>query len=138
MAHPSHRQRHVLIVDDDGDCSEAFQVLVQGWGCDAYVAKNPDDALALIGKRHPDAILVDLGLPWIEQGLGLVRQVRELPGGEEFLILAVTGHGRAEDRRRAIGAGCDFFFVKPPDLDEVHEALLTVDAHREWARRRRG
>jgi DNA-binding NarL/FixJ family response regulator len=63
--------------------------------------------------------------------------MRGLPGGDTILVVAVTGHSKDVDRRRAVAAGCDFFFLKPADLDQLHEALSTIQAHREWAIRAR-
>lgn len=83
--------------------------------------------------HRPDAVIVDLGLPSIEDGCALLRQIRQLPGGDAILILVVTGHGREADRRRALEAGGDLFFVKPPNLDKVREDLQIIGAHRERA-----
>jgi DNA-binding response OmpR family regulator len=121
----------VVIVDDHRDCGEAFECLFEFWGCTTVMAATADSALAEMAERLPDALMADLGLPRLADGLALIRAARRLPGGESILILAVTGYGRDIDRRAAMDAGCDFFFVKPPDLDLVFEALRTIESRRE-------
>jgi DNA-binding response OmpR family regulator len=130
MATVVHR---VLVVDDDRDSAEAFQALLESWGYAVAVGHDAAAGLAAASARLPDAVILDFGLPTFDDGDALLRSLRKLPGGDEVLVLAVTGHGAAIDRRRAIAAGCDFFFVKPADLDQIREALSTIDAHREWA-----
>lgn len=119
----------VLVVDDFPDFVEALRYLLECWGCETTAAPNPGTALAAAAERIPDAMFVDLGLPTVDRGLALIRDIRRLPGGDTIVIMAVTGWGRELDRREALKAGCDFFFLKPPDLDQVHDALMTLDTH---------
>lgn len=123
----------VLLIEDDRDSAEAFRLLLEFWGYHVEVAHDGDRALALATARLPYIVVLDLGIPSVDEGCALVRQIRRLPDGDAVLVITVTGYGREVDRRRAIGAGCDFFFLKPPDLDQLREAMSTVQAHREWA-----
>lgn len=122
--------RRVLIVDDHRDCREAFECLLESWGWMTSLAATPEAALAQMAVQLPDALFADLGLPRLADGIAMIRAARRLPGGQSTLILGVTGHGRDIDRRVAMEAGCDYFFVKPPDLDLVRDALRTIGSHR--------
>lgn len=133
----SPRER-VLVIDDFTDTAEALQYLLESWGYTVDVAHDAHAGYALATYQRPDAIIVDLGLPTVAEGCALVRRIRALPIGDLFLILAVTGHGEDSAYRQAIEAGCNFFFVKPADLDELSDALGAIASHRKDAFRARG
>ena len=118
----------VLLVEDDADSAEASEVLFRYWGYDVMVARRADEGLAMALSRHPDAIVLDLGLPTFDDGCAFVRALRAQCGALTLLV-AVTGHGREIDRRRAVEAGCDYFFAKPADLDELKDALSGAPTH---------
>ena len=63
-------------------------------------------------------MFLDIGMPTLS-GYDLARQLRALPGGEDRLLIAVTGWGQPDDRRRTAEAGFDHHLVKPPELDAV-------------------
>jgi CheY-like chemotaxis protein len=71
-------------------------------------------------------VLLDLGLPRLD-GYEVARRMRMVPGLETAMLVAVTGHGRAEDRARAGEAGFDYFMLKPFDPDQL-ERLLSARA----------
>jgi DNA-binding response OmpR family regulator len=123
----------VLVIEDNHDTAEALQVLLASWGFEVDVAHDRVGGLGRAALRRPDVIIVDLGLPTIEDGFAVVRELRGMAGGDQIFVVAVTGHGRDFDRRRALEAGCDLFFLKPPDLDALHRGL--GDAHRELSLR---
>jgi CheY-like chemotaxis protein len=120
----------VLIVEDDLDNAEALRILLEFWGYRVEAARDREDAFRCAQAKLPDAIILDMGLPTFADGCAFVTQLRALPGADAMLIIANTGYGRETDRRKAIGAGCDFFFVKPADLDQVHGALGAIDLRR--------
>ena len=122
-------EHRILLVDDHADFVDALGYLLESWGCESTTATNPTAALAAVAERAPDAIMLDLGLPTLHQGIALIRDIRRLPGADRIVIMAITGHGRDVDRSAAASAGCDFFFLKPPDLDQVYDALRTLDTH---------
>lgn len=129
--------QRILVIDDDKDNADAFAVLFQSWGYTVSVARDGESALALATAELPDAVVTDLGLPTFDDGREVVARLRVLPGGDALLIVAVTGWGSDLDRRKAIGAGCDFFFVKPAELDQLQDALRTIAAHKQWVERGR-
>ena len=128
MRPPSSRR--ILLVDDDAGCREAFVCLFESWGCETIAAACPGDALSRMAERLPDVIVADLGLPTIAHGITMIREARRMPGADSIPILALSGHGQDVDRRAAIRAGCDFFFLKPPDLDHLRDALTATASER--------
>jgi DNA-binding response OmpR family regulator len=129
--------QRILLIEDDPDNAEASRMLFQTWGYAVTVASDAESGLACAASELPDAVVLDLGLPTFEAGCALVEGIRRLPQADTILVVALTGHGSDLDRRRAIGAGCDFFFVKPANLDSLRDALATITSHREWVIRAR-
>src|SRR5262249_12717795 len=82
-------------------------------------------ALAAVRERRPDVVVLDIGLPQMD-GYEVARQLRAMPGGEEMLLIALTGYGQSEDKQRSLDAGFNYHLVKPVDPG-VLEKLI---AHR--------
>jgi CheY-like chemotaxis protein len=80
-------------------------------------------------RRRPDVVLCDIGLPGLD-GYGVVRELRRTPATAGARIIAVTGYGGAEDRRRSKEAGFDAHLTKPADPAELREAVARSDAPR--------
>jgi two-component system CheB/CheR fusion protein len=118
------RRRRVLIVDDNADAAESMAALVRAWGHDAAVVPDAVNALALAASFKPDVALVDIGLPGMD-GYELARRWRTTPDGQHMKLIAMTGYGRAEDRRTAREAGFDVHFVKPAELAELEQLLAS-------------
>lgn len=76
-------------------------------------------------RRLPDVALVDVGLPGLD-GYELARQVRALPDAGKVRLIAVTGYGQPEDRRRAVEAGFDAHLIKPMDLQKLEQLLAKL------------
>jgi CheY-like chemotaxis protein len=133
---PAGAQR-VLVIEGDRDGADALQLLLESWGYEVAVAYEAAMGVAIAAVNLPDAVVLDLALPSFDARCALVERIRGLPGGDAILIVAVTGHGGDPHRRRANAAGCDFFFVKPADLDKLRDALTATTARREWAERAR-
>jgi two-component system, chemotaxis family, CheB/CheR fusion protein len=115
------RGRRVLIVDDDIDAAQTLFFLLLDMGHDAVYATDGRRALEAARKLRPEFVFLDIGLPDLDGG-EVARSLRQLPGCEAALIIAVTGLGD-EHRARLLAAGCDAFYVKPLELNLV-EALL--------------
>jgi PAS domain S-box-containing protein len=117
VATPAMRRR-VLIVDDNRDAADALALLLQHSGHDAFVAYDGRAALAAAEKHRPNVILLDIGLPGMS-GHDVCRQIREQPWGKTIRMIALTGWGQDEDRRKSHEAGFDGHLVKPVDLAAV-------------------
>jgi PAS domain S-box-containing protein len=115
----------ILVADDNRDGADSLSVALEGLGHEVYTAYDGEQALALAGQRRPAVMLLDLGMPR-KNGLELCRDIRRQPWGRDVLMIALTGWGQDEDRRRAKEAGFDRHLVKPVDLDALSELLATV------------
>jgi DNA-binding response OmpR family regulator len=119
------RRLRVLVVDDYPGAAETLAWLLRREGHVADAADTADAALAAAQAAPPDAILMDLILPGTD-GYALTKQLRGLCPVKPLLV-ALTGHGEDEDRKRSLAEGFDFHLVKPVDLEELM-ALLRVHA----------
>ncbi len=75
---------------------------------------------------RPDVVLLDIGLPKLN-GYEAARKIREQPWGKNMLLVALTGWGQEEDRRRTQQAGFNAHLVKPVDLDALQALLARPD-----------
>jgi PAS domain S-box-containing protein len=107
-------QRRVLVVDDNQDAAESLTMLLQSMGCVAQTTLNGHDALATAPRFKPDVILLDIGMPDLN-GYEVARQLREMPELRHVMLVALTGWGQPEDKRRAAEAGFDQHLTKPVD-----------------------
>jgi len=117
--------RSILIVEDNADARDALSVLLELEGHVVEVAGEGPQALELVRAKDPDIALVDIGLPGID-GYEVARRVRALDGRRPVLI-ALTGYGQPEDRRRASEAGFDGLLVKPVDPTALTTLLATLE-----------
>ncbi len=124
------RSLSVLIVEDDRDTAHSLATLIELWGHRPRLAADGEMGLALAATTSeppPDVAFLDLALPGMD-GCDLARQLR-LRLGPDLLLVALTGHGKAEDRRRTLEAGFDHHFVKPV----LPQTLLYLLA--DWSKR---
>jgi two-component system CheB/CheR fusion protein len=117
------RARRILVVDDNRETAETLALLLQTAGHGVDLAHDGLTALALASTRQPEVVLLDIGLPQMD-GYEVARRLRRLPGLRKALLIALTGYGREEDRRRSREAGFDHHVVKPVDSDTL-QALIT-------------
>ncbi len=116
------RGRRVLIIEDHVDGRDMLQGLLTFWGHQVEVAENGPQGIDKARKYRPEVVLIDIGLPGLS-GYEVARQLRRLPGGQDLLLIAATGYGQDEDRRRAREAGFDVHLVKPVQLDQLQGLL---------------
>jgi len=108
-AHP----KRILVVDDNRDAADSLCMLLKSRGHDVRVAYDGLEAVGAAVAFGPEVALLDIGLPKLS-GYEAARRIREA-GGAETLLIAVTGWGQEEDRRRAREAGFDYHLTKPVD-----------------------
>jgi CheY-like chemotaxis protein len=113
----------VLVVDDNVDAAESLAVVLRLTGHQARTAHSGAAALQAAGAFRPEAVLLDIGLPGGLSGYELAPRLRQLPGLGGALLVALTGFGQEEDKRRAEEAGFDAHLTKPADLEAL-QALL--------------
>jgi CheY-like chemotaxis protein len=112
----------VLVVEDHAEFAEGMALLLRSWGHEVEVAPNGPAALAVVRRIVPDAVFLDVGLPGMS-GYEVARQLRQQAELERTLLVAVTGYGREEDRRRAREAGFDEHLIKPVEANVLRELL---------------
>jgi two-component system, sensor histidine kinase len=117
--------RRILIVEDNADAREALRVLLELEGHTVEAAAEGLKAIEIASAKVPDIALVDIGLPGLD-GYGVARELRKLSGRRSVLI-ALTGYGQPEDRRRALDAGFDEVLVKPVDPAALTTLLATLE-----------
>ena len=115
-------QLRVLIVDDNADAAESLAALFQLLGHETSVATSGPAGLELASRATPDVVFLDLGMPDMS-GYEVARRLRPMPEFAATTLVALSGWGSDEDRRKAKEAGFDRHFVKPADYEEI-EALL--------------
>jgi CheY-like chemotaxis protein len=120
------RQRlRVLVVDDHEDSRTMLRLLLEQTGHEAIEAVDGIDGVQLALSRRPDVAIVDIGLPGIN-GYEVARRLRQLPRSRPIALIALTGYGQDEDRRRALQVGFDRHLVKPVDAERLKLALIEV------------
>lgn len=117
---PGPAPHRVLVVDDNADAAESLGMLLEVRGNEVRIAYDGLQALEAAGEFDPDIVLLDIGMPKMS-GYEVARRLRA-NRGDSVLIVAITGWGQEEDRRRAREAGFDHHFTKPVD----YEALLEL------------
>jgi PAS domain S-box-containing protein len=119
----SARRRRILVVDDNSDSAESMALLLKASGHDVHTAHDGASALEQADAHKPEIVLLDIGLPGMS-GYTVAKRLREVPGLSAVKLIAMTGYGQEDDRKRSRDAGFDHHLVKPIDL-AVLSALLT-------------
>jgi CheY-like chemotaxis protein len=117
----SHKAARILVVDDNADTARGLARLLMLLGHDVRIAYDGKGALEIADQFTPEFILMDIGLPGMD-GYQVVSQLRQQECGKHSVIIAVSGYGQEEDRRRSREAGFDHHLVKPVD----HKVLLVL------------
>ena len=112
------RRLSVLVVDDNPDAAESLALVLRAAGHEARVAWNGLDALDMARESLPDVVLLDLGMPCMN-GYETAHRFREDPATRSAVLVAVTGWGSEDDRKRTRAAGFAHHLVKPVDPDAV-------------------
>ncbi len=127
------RACRVAVVDDNRDSADLLAMLLGHWGHPVDVAYDGESALELVRRHRPAIVLLDIGLPLMD-GYAVARRIRE--EWPDTRLVAVSGYGQEQDRRRAREAGFDHHLLKPLDYDALH-AVLAGAGGAEPARLRR-
>jgi len=108
----------VLVADDNEDAVETAAMVLSLNGNDVQLASDGLEAVQAADRYRPDVVLLDIGMPKLN-GFEACRRIRSEPWGKDMLLVAVTGWGQEEDRRRTAEAGFDAHFTKPVDFASV-------------------
>ena len=104
----------ILVADDNKDAADTLATLLQIMGHSVRQVGDGEAAVRMAAEFKPQLVLLDIGMPKLN-GYEACRQIRLQPGGEAMTVVAITGWGQADDRRRSQEAGFDQHLVKPVD-----------------------
>jgi signal transduction histidine kinase len=121
--------RHILVVDDNTDAADSLGMLLRVLGAEVYTAYDGPAALEALKAHRPSVMLLDVGLPGMD-GFEVARRARQQPEGRELTVIALTGWGQDEDRRRSLEAGIDHHLVKPVDFSALEQLLSSLSPRR--------
>ena len=114
--------RRILVVDDNLDAVESLTLLLTLSGNETHAVYNGPEAVEAAATFRPDVVLLDIGLPELN-GYDVASRIREQPWGKKMVLVALTGWGQEEDRRRSREAGFDHHLTKPVDPFAVNKLL---------------
>ena len=115
----------VLVVDDNVDSAESLSQVMRILGYPVAVAHDGAEAVEMAARWRPAVILMDIGMPRMS-GLEAARAIRGSAGGGQPWLIALSGWGQAEDRRKSSDAGFDHHFVKPVDVESLIELIRAL------------
>ncbi|HYE80308.1 MAG TPA: ATP-binding protein, partial [bacterium] len=118
--------RRILVVDDNRDLAMSLAILLRIAGHEVRVAHDGPAAVAAAAEFEPAVILLDIGLPKMN-GYETARAIRQEPWGSRVRLVAVTGWGQEEDRRKSAEAGFDHHLVKPVEPALLQSLLDSLD-----------
>jgi CheY-like chemotaxis protein len=119
---PAGPARRILVIDDNKDSADTIATLLRMVGHEVRTAYDGPTALGMARLQPPDVVLCDVSMPGMS-GLEVARRLRQDLGLRELLLLATTGYGQQDDKRRSEEAGFNAHMVKPLDLNAL-QALL--------------
>jgi PAS domain S-box-containing protein len=118
-------RRRVLVVDDNADAAATLRMLLEAQGHEARAAYTGPAALDELAQFDAEVVFLDLGMPDVD-GFEVARRIRAMPRGRDVLLVALTGWGQADDRRRTADAGFDEHLTKPVDSERLAAILASV------------
>src|SRR5688572_18534629 len=121
------RGHRILLADDNRDALDSLATLLQCDGHEVHTAADGAEALEVAAGCQPDIVLLDIGMPKLD-GYEVARRIREQPWGKSAVLIALTGWGQDEDRRRSREVGFDSHLVKPLDPDALSLLLSKLPA----------
>ena len=118
-------RRRVLVVDDNTDAAESLAALLTMGGHETRLAHDGLRAVEEAKAFQPDVVFLDIGMPELD-GHETARRIREQPWGKHMVLVALTGWGQSEDRRRSKEAGFNHHLVKPADPTVVAKLISSL------------
>jgi signal transduction histidine kinase/CheY-like chemotaxis protein len=120
--------RRILVVEDNPDAAATMRDFLELSGHEVELASSGADGVLAARLFHPEVVLCDIGLPGMD-GFEVAAELRRDPSTADVQLIAVTGYGREEDRRRSKAAGFDLHLTKPVDPAQLRQ-VLQQDWHR--------
>jgi two-component system CheB/CheR fusion protein len=123
VANKQPASRRILVVDDNPDQLKSLALLLRGSGHEVHEARDGQEAIDVGLRVRPDVLLLDIGLPQLD-GFVVAERLRQEPGLSRMIVIAVTGYGTEEDRRKSMEAGFDSHLLKPVDPNFLERLLI--------------
>jgi CheY-like chemotaxis protein len=123
------RGRRALVLDDNRDAADTLSMMLDLLGFQVRTIYDPAQFEEAFAAFPADAVFLDVGMPG-RSGYDVAAALRAAPGGRDVLLVAVTGWGQPEDRRRTREAGFDRHLVKPPELAAIHAICREIEQRR--------
>ena len=116
------RGSRILVVDDNEDSADTLGMMLRLKGNEIRIAHDGIEAVEVAETFRPELVLLDIGLPKLN-GYDVARRIRRQSWGRDTILVALTGWGQDEDKRRAQEAGFNYHFVKPMELAALERLL---------------
>lgn len=123
----SPRPMRILVVDDNRDAADSLGQMLRIAGHETATAYDGMEAIEVATTFRPEVVVLDIGLPKMN-GFEVARRIREQPWGKDLALLALTGWGQIEDKRRALESGFDHHLTKPVDPIAFDQLLVGLAA----------
>jgi PAS domain S-box-containing protein len=120
--------KRVLVVDDNRDSADTITALLLAWGHEARTLYDAQSVISVVAEFEPDVVVLDIGLPKIN-GYDLARQLRQSGSSRHVVLVAFTGYGQDDHRRRVREAGFDHHLLKPLESEALAKIIDAVPAH---------
>jgi CheY-like chemotaxis protein len=114
--------RRILVVDDNTDSADLLLVLLERLGNEVRAAYDGEAGVLEAAEFGPDVVFCDIGMPKMN-GYEVARRLREQPWSRELVLVALTGWGQEDDRKKSAAAGFDFHLVKPVEPAALKQLL---------------
>jgi PAS domain S-box-containing protein len=118
-------RRRILVVDDNRDAADSLGLLLRTLGAEVRVAHGGAEALAAFDAHQPSIVVLDVGMPHMS-GYDVAREIRSRRLPRRPHLVALTGWGHEDDRRRAREAGFDHHLVKPAEIGALEALLASI------------
>jgi CheY-like chemotaxis protein len=115
----------ILVVDDNHESALSLAMMLSIMGHETRTANDGESAVTTAESFLPDVVLLDIGLPKLN-GYEVAQRIREQAWGKAMFLIAVTGWGQEEDRRRSTEVGLDVHMVKPVEPAALERLLATL------------
>jgi CheY-like chemotaxis protein len=123
---PAKPARRILVADDNRDAADSLALMLEMLGHEVSQANDGLEAIEAAKRVQPELIFLDLGMPRMN-GYDAARLIRTAPECNSAILVALTGWGQEEDRRRSLEAGFNHHIVKPIDFTVVENLLNNLN-----------
>ena len=117
-------------MDDNSDAADGLAMIFEMGGDQVRVAYDGQTVLAIAAEFRPEVVLLDIGMPGLD-GYEVASRLRETPETRDAVLIAMTGWGQPQDKRRSARAGFHRHFVKPIEPDDLEKYLDEIRSRAE-------